>query len=331
VITYYGQNTRAFAAFAEATTEPFQHLFLTGGIRYNNDHKKGFNTAGATGVTNGTDRTWSNVSPRGVVRYEFNDSSNVYFSYTKGFKSGTYNAVTVTGSILPADPETIDAYEGGVKATIIPGVFLNAAVFHYNYKDLQVSTPVLVNGVSATTVQNAGEAHIDGIELALEARVTPQFHLNASANLMKTKMLDFPDASVNIPRTTNGVVTNTGNLSVVQDVSGNQLIRSPKRTFTLGATYTVPLGESQLIFNTSAFFSSKYYLDLTNRVHQPAYEVVSGSITWRMHPQGGFYGTVFVQNLTNQAYLAGEITTAFGDSAQANKPRWFGATVGFDF
>ena len=328
--TVYGQDTRAFAAFGEATWQAIDNLFLTGGLRYNRDRKNAFNERAGVTIT-GTD-VFENLSPRAVVRYQFADSSNVYASYTRGFKSGTFNAVAAAGTRLPAGPEVVDAYELGVKARLLPGVRLEAAAFYYDYQDLQVSTPVVIDGVSATTVQNAGSARIRGIEASLVAAVTRNFQINASLSLLDTEIRDFDNASVQVPRTDlAGNPTLTGNLNVVTDVSGNRLIRAPNYTFSIGATYTTPLFGGELTANASAFFSGRYYFDLTNRLSQPAYEVVNASVTWRAQPDRGLYLSVFGQNLTNQIYSSGFIISSFIDAAQANKPRWFGGTIGFDF
>lgn len=327
--TVYGQNTRAFAVFGEVTWEPLDHLFFTGGLRYNRDDKDAFNER--SGVRTEGAARFENVSPRGVVRWEFAPSSNVYLSYTRGFKSGTFNAVAAAGTQLPASPEIVDAYELGVKARLGRGITLEAAAFHYDYQDLQVSTPVVINGVSATTVQNAGEARINGFEATLNARVTRNLTLNATFTVLDSELRDFPNASVQVPRTVGGVPANNGNVNVVVDVSGNELIRAPDSTFSFGATYRHPLFGGEMTYNATAFFSSSYFFDLTNRLSQPAYEVVNASITWRQHEDRGFYASVFAQNLTNQVYAAGFIISSFIDGSQANKPRWFGATVGFNF
>jgi iron complex outermembrane receptor protein len=325
-----GQNNRAFAAFGEATWQPIQDFYLSGGVRFNRDSVYAFNTTAGVTVENRV--TYNDLSPRASVRYEFLPDSNIYVSYAQGFKSGTFNPAVAAGVAVPAGPEEIDAFEAGIKARLFPGVRVEVAAFRYKYRDLQVSSAVIVNGVSTSTVQNAGRAVINGLEGSLVAQLTPQLQLNASMSLLDTKLQDFPNASVQIPRVDlSGNPTLNGNLGVIQDVSGNKLIRAPGHTFTVGATYTVPLFDGELSINGNAFFSSRYFLELTNRVAQPAYEVVNASVTWRAQPERGFYISVFGQNLTNQLYTAGSLVTGFIDGTQASKPRWFGGTIGFDF
>ncbi|HEY3696227.1 TonB-dependent receptor [Phenylobacterium sp.] len=321
------QNTRAVAGFAEATWNPLERLFLTGGLRYNWESKEASSITAAGVVTAHAKATFHNLSPRAVVRYQFADNSNVYASFSKGYKSGVYS---ITSSPLPIRPEKISAYEVGLKTDIGPRIRLNAAAYHYDYTDLQVAAFVTVNGASRSILQNAGNVKINGFEAGLEAKVTSELSVNAGLSLLKTKINDFPNASINVPRATAGVPDNTGNVTLIANIDGNELARAPKATLSLGATYTHELLGGDLTLNGGIFFSSKYFAELGDRVVQPSYEVLNASATWR-EPDGHYYVTVFGQNLTNQVYAAGHLITAFADATQVSKPRWAGVTVGYDF
>jgi outer membrane receptor protein involved in Fe transport len=73
---------------------------------------------------------------------------NVYFSYSHGFKAGGFNldstagAPISLGSPILGEPrfasETVDAYEGGIKATLFDRMRANLAVFHQEMEDFQV-------------------------------------------------------------------------------------------------------------------------------------------------------------------------------------------------
>ena len=321
------QNTKAWAGFGEVTWNVLENLYLTGGLRYTSEKKEAaaITTAGVTTVA--SDARFHNLSPRAVIRYQFAENANVYASYTRGFKSGLFN---VTSSTSPVNPEKIRAYEAGVKADIGSRIRVNAAAYHYDYTGLQVSAFVTIAGASRAILQNAARVKINGLEGNIEAKVTPDLSLTAGLSLLKTKINDFPNASINIPRTVGGVPDNTGNVTVIANIGGYHLARSPSSTLSLGATYKHDLARGELTLNATAFFSSKYYADLSNRLVQPHYEVVNASATWR-EPNGRYYVTVFGNNLTNQVYAAGHLITAFADATQAAKPRWYGVTVGYDF
>ncbi|MBY8821022.1 TonB-dependent receptor [Sphingomonas colocasiae] len=325
----YGQKSKAIAGFAEATYEAIDDLFLTAGIRYSWDQKQSYNQPLATNVVTQGKQSWKDWSPRAVIRYEFGRGSNVYASYTQGYKAGTFNATTVNGTLIPANPERIEAFEVGVKTQPAPGITVNAAAFHYNYTDLQVSLVTTVNNQIATLLQNAPKAEVDGFEMDVSARVTEGLRLNAGLSLLRPKIVDFVNASVNVPVLVGGLPAGNSTVGPV-DVSGNDLIRAPRWTLNIGANYDTAFAGGVLTFNASAFFSGRYFVELTNRVKQPAYEVVNASVAWRS-PDTHWRLSVFGQNLTNQKYYAGAIITNFADNVSYQKPRWFGVSAGYSF
>ena len=328
----YGQRTRSWAVFAETTWNPVEKLFLTGGVRYSADKKSAFNQTNTAALV-ADEHSWHNFSPRGVIRYQFAPDSNVYASITKGYKSGTYNAVSLTaGKLVPVSPELITSYEIGIKSDIDRRLRLNASAYHYDYKNLQVSAAVtvIVNGspTSLTNLQNAGKVSIDGAEASAEFAVTHDLTLNAGVSLLHTKISNFPNAALNVPATS--PTAPFGNVAVIRSVNGNELIRAPKSTFNIGGSYRHDLLGGDLTLNANAFFSAKYFAELGNRVVQPHYEIVNASATWRA-PDKHYYVTVFGENLTNQIYAVGHLIATYSDATQAAKPRWFGVTVGVDF
>jgi len=327
----YGQDTNAVAGFGEATYEPLDNLFLTAGLRFSWDQKQSYNRAVLTGVATQHTANWTNFSPRVVARYEFAPNSNVYASFTEGYKSGTYNPTTVVGAINPASPEKIKAYEIGVKSEVTDWLRLNAAAFHYDYTDLQVSVVITTPGLPAVTMlQNAPSAAVDGFEANADAWVLDNLKLNAGISVMNANVTDFHNASVILARTNSaGQPTRTGNVSGIANVTGKYLIRAPNWTVNIGGTYTHDLFGGEISLTASAFFSDRYFVDLLNRVNQPSYEVVNASATWRA-PDQHLFVTVFGKNLTDKVYATGFLESTFTDYVSYEKPRWFGFTVGYD-
>ncbi|MDB5453505.1 MAG: hypothetical protein JWO33_2083, partial [Caulobacteraceae bacterium] len=110
-------ETKALAAYADATYAVSDQLFLTVGGRYTQEKKHcslGANSTGPYGDCPGGDpnRTDDGFTPRAVVRYEFDPNTSVYGSYTKGFKSGGYNTGSAAGQLRP---EKISSFEVGAK------------------------------------------------------------------------------------------------------------------------------------------------------------------------------------------------------------------------
>jgi len=340
----YGQDANAVAGFGEMTWNAFGHLFLTGGLRYSWDQKSAFNQTNTAPKVSATS-DFNNVSPRGVLRYEWTKDTDVYFSYSEGYKSGGFNAtsaagvvVSSTGASAAVRPETVKAYELGLKTQLGGRVRADVAAYHYDYSDLQVSAAVLdpVTHASLTNLQNAGVAEINGFEASIVAELAKGLSVNASTELMKAVVHQFSNAVLPLARTNlpncvaGGIPALTGNVTCTIDVSGNDLIRAPRYTYSLGSTYATGLAGGDLSLNVNAFFSGRYFADLSNVVEQPAYKVVNASATWRA-PQGHLYFTVFGDNLTDQVYAVGHLVSTFITASQAAKPRWYGVTVGYDF
>ncbi|TZG25866.1 TonB-dependent receptor [Sphingomonas montanisoli] len=330
-MTIDSQKTRSISGFVEGTYELVDHLFLTGGARYTRDKKTALYIPPASDPNQnraGSSTTFNNLSPRAVARYEFARNSNVYASYSRGFKSGTYNPLTRNGALIPASPEKIEAFEGGIKTNLGSNVRFNAAAFHYNYTNLQVTQFGTINGVTVSFLQNAGKAKIDGAEASLEVKFNQHFRMSASAARLKTKITDFPGAAVTIPNP--AVPPMSGNITTPINVSGKDLPRAPHWTGNIAANYTTDLGGGKLDVDASVYLTSRWYVDVLNRVAAPGYALANGSISWTT-PDEHWRLSVFGKNLFNERYFATLLTFGGTDQFAYDKPRWFGGTVAYKF
>src|SRR3546814_20018859 len=102
------------------------------------------------------------VPPKFGNQFSPIDDVLLYGTVSKGYKSGGFNL----GINLPAfDPESIWAYEAGLKLTTSDGrLRANLATFYYDYPNLQVSKVI----DSPVLSENAAEAQIYGaVQVAL--------------------------------------------------------------------------------------------------------------------------------------------------------------------
>jgi len=340
-IVDYGVKTAAYSAYAEGTLEPIDNLFFTAGLRYSNEKKSAFNRpldanmVPIPGKSVGASKRWDAWTPRFVARYEFSPSNNIYASFSKGFKSGSFDASSALGAVTPVDPENVNAYEIGVKTRLMPGVTINGAVFRYDYQDLQVTS--LFSGLDANgnpftfaRLGNAAQARINGAELTGSFTVTHAFHIEANLSYLDTKFTSFPNASFNVPNIVNGLPS--GNKSVVGDLTRKQLMRAPKWTGSISATYEVDdLFGGSLLLDGSVFRSALYYGDVNNRVEQPAYTLLNLGATWRMQPDKGLYLRIQGKNLTSAKIATQLFITGTSDEITLQKPANWLLTVGYDF
>jgi len=125
---------------------------------------------------------FSNLSGRLTVQYDLSDDANIYATYSTGYRSGGFNGDyfdEVNDSADAFNEEEIESMELGYKSMFWDGrAQLNAALYSYDYTDLQVST-VLTEGSKVTSaIANAGSASRDGVEMSL--RVAPTDNLLVS-------------------------------------------------------------------------------------------------------------------------------------------------------
>jgi len=179
---------------------------------------------------------WSSVSPRFSIDYRWSPEVMTYISAAKGYKGGGFNDGIQTRcyrSPLPNCglneylPENLWTYEAGIRTDLFDRrVRLNITAFLTKYKDQQIQLadpgpPPLVYTVN-------GDSTVKGFEAEFLARPTQNLVLKASVG--------YVDASYDKDiRGASGAVAVT---------SAVPFYRSPKWSYTLGASYTVPMGES---------------------------------------------------------------------------------------
>jgi iron complex outermembrane receptor protein len=252
-----------------------------------------------------------------------------YASYNRGFKSGVYNISTIT-NVLATQPETVDAYEGGLKSQWLDRrLTLDAAVYYNKYNNLQVA--VTEPGTNTQISENAAKATTSGIEVEGTLRPTDRILLRAGTSIFfEAKYDSFPNCSVFVVIPTGGLANATG------DCSGKRLPSTPN-TFDLQAQYTYPLPNGQsLVFNglysySSLFNYAPYASPATRAPPQQPINTVNLSGTWRSSDQR-LHATVWGRDLVNQQNIfRGLFYTAFGYETTYARGATYGLTLGYDF
>ena len=138
------------------------------------------------------DISFEEVTGRFVVDWvpnvDFTDETLVYFSFSKGYKSGGINPPIDT-TLFPNtptsfDPEEIDAYEIGTKNTFWDRTMqANFSVFYYDYGDLQIGKII-----NRTSVNENTDAEIFGAELELLWAPTENWQFNAAVSYLDTEL-----------------------------------------------------------------------------------------------------------------------------------------------
>jgi iron complex outermembrane receptor protein len=227
-------------------------------------------------------------------------------------------------SPIPVEPETIKTIEGGIKADPLPWLRTNLAIYHNDYKDLQVQAKD-ANGVNYI-LQNAANAKIYGGELEVTASPTSDLNIRLGVAYVHARYEDFPLAQAFIPRTNLSGVPIGGNNVVAADASGKVMTRAPEWTFNIGFDYTTPVAGGEMTFAGNVFHSTKLYYDFLNIFEQGAYTLVNGSIGWTT-PDERWRFSVWATNLTNEKVWQTLRPGAFGTDGFYEQPRKVGVGV----
>jgi iron complex outermembrane receptor protein len=312
----YTQDTRSYALFGQADYRITDRLIATAGLRYSADEKSMDYRSQAEGglvvlLNFKQEKTFSAWSGRLGLRYELSDDVNLYATYNRGFKSGGFfgGLATTAEEMEPYDNEQLDAFEVGVKSQLFDRrLRLNASAFYYDYQDQQVFAQVLRNGLTVLVLDNAANSEVYGAEVEATARVTENFTVEAGLSLLKAEYGEY--------------------VTLTDDFSGNTLPQSPKVTFNIAASYSLPLANgSELNATLDAAYSSKIYFDNSNaeRLSQDAVWVVGAQGGWTS-PDGKVELGGFVRNLFDETYAVSisNIDSLGEDLMTLNRPRSIG-------
>ncbi len=286
-------SSKSYAGFADVRFDLTDRLTLGLGARYTRDKKNIFNnfgriaslvrltlpsftgvecvrvtgvfspapgvvlpTYGAANNCNGS-KSFGKFTWRANINYDLDDNKLLYASFSRGFRSGGFNGRSSSPTSLgPYDPETVDAYELGLKADWLNrSLRTNLAFFYTKYEDKQEEVvqpaPPGSSSPQETVVRNASSADIKGFEAEITALLSSELSFNAS--------FSYTDAEYN--RFFNDVVGLTPGSpadGIPDDVSTLTLRRAPKIQWAAGFNYSRDLGSGKLDFSTLLRFQSKY-------------------------------------------------------------------------
>ena len=326
----------SYAVYAEGYYDVTDNLTLTVGGRYTDDKV----THGVKHLFPGQDVShydkFDKFTPRVALNYRA-DWGSVYASYSKGFKAGGYNSPNF-GPVERVEPESIDAYEIGVK--LIPGnnIQIEFAAFHYDWQNLQIA--IIDTGSLGISQENAAGAKINGFEAATRWAANEMVSIGLSYTHLDGKYQDYPNASGFVARATvdgdgDGMPDNPdlkGLQRASLDYIGVRTAQTPKNSFAADMIVAFPItGNWSGKFVAIASYSDDY--DMIAGAGGPAkltvqddYTVVNLTLDIE-NQQSGLSVQLFVDNATDEKYLFESQTTNYGGYQGVQFPRIFGARL----
>ena len=255
---------------------------------------------------------WSEFVPSTSLSWHINDDSLLYFTASKGYKSGAYVAQRTTAetAVVPLEPEFATNFEVGLKTELMDNrLRLNATVFTMDYEDLQVFRLVgsLLVGASA-------EATTRGIEIDATALVNDNWIVKASYGYLDAEYDTFISGS--------------------DDLSGNTLPRSADNSFTINSNYTFDLsGGSTIDFGLNYAYKGEYFLEVSNvpESKEGDYGLLDANLGWTS-ADGGWEVVAWGKNITDEEFRTHTIVSNVSGTVDLwNIPATYGLTVTRNF
>ncbi len=332
-------ETDTYAVFVQGDFELSEQWSLVAGVRWTEDEKDisatplcidagpgsdfglpddpcplffgGTAQVGPPLISNRDEGEWSGVFE---LDWRPNDNLLVYAKYSRGNKAGGFNAGAAmlfdAATAFEYGGEILTSYEAGLKATLFDGkARLNASVFQYDYDDFQSFSQQGLNLIVFNT-----DAENTGAEIELVANPSEgwEFLLGVSIQDAMQKSVSF------------GPVTRDRPMPNSPDLTFNGMGRYEWSAFN-GAM------AAQVDFN---------YIDerILNGIDHPglfddSYTIANARLGY-VTGDGTWDASVWVKNFTDEDYVPGlfDITTFTGAIIDApGAPRWFGATLRYNF
>lgn len=286
---------------------------------------------------------WNATTGTAGLQWSPNDDSLVFAKYTRGYKSGGFNA----GAFAPdrtgyTEPEYIDAYELGVKQTFLRRLTANLSVFRYDYKDAQYPSTVRdpVSNINESRFFNLENAVSQGVELEAQWAVTDALQLNLSYSFLDTEIQDrrcFIDGDDTLAVAPDARPCGTPGQQTGQSIDGGRLPSSPENKIAFNANYTWDMPLGALTLSGIWTYRDEAYFSVFSRDYNlaPSYDETDLRVLWK-DAQNRYTLIGFVRNVFDQeGYEAvGATQTAWGSrsfSVSPTPPRVYGVEAQFRF
>ncbi|HEY0625736.1 MAG TPA: TonB-dependent receptor [Allosphingosinicella sp.] len=336
-------DTKSYAAFADFSVNLSDQWRLSAGARYTIDKRAAevqrltyaglispfFGGTPRTPIVTNTDytndRTDKQFTPRVSLSYLPTPDMTLYASYSKGFKSGGFDmrgdARLTPETVNGFEPETVDAYEVGMKTYALNRAFYFAlAGFYSDYKDQQVTIQVPTTTGIASFVNNAADSRIWGFEAEARANMTDNFSISGT--------FGYTDADFKRVITTDPITRQPIDVSNVWDFQN-----TPTVNFSVSPNYVHNLGDGSTIsFTPTLSHRSEYQqFEVPNALlDEDGYTLVDAAIVWTSANRR-YQISAVGRNLADERYRIGGYNfpgAVFGNSIVAfyGPPRTFTIT-----
>ncbi|WP_243451098.1 TonB-dependent receptor [Sphingosinicella sp. CPCC 101087] len=338
-------NADNWAVFGTAIWNPIDPLTITGGLRYTEEHKDytffrrqqdGVTLNPFLGMLDGVKGVYdgNRTDYRISIDYRFSPEVLVYATTATGFKGGgigprPFNPEQARGF----DPEVLTSYEIGLKTDLFDRrLRFNAAAFYSEYDGIQLallSCPQFGGPGPCALPQNAGDAHIQGLEFEVFARPIDGLQIDGSLS-----WIDFEYQCVNIQvvRPLNpGEVDECSTDPEILAGLGERPPALPEWKWSWGVQYEIPFQGGTLTPRFDMAFNGATAGGVTSGGFSlPSFHIANARLTWR-DADDDWQVALEVTNLFEEYYFLTSFDLRAAGAgfvkAQPGRPREWAVTV----
>ena len=257
-------------------------------------------------------KTFTSPTWQAGVDWQLTSEQLLYFTASKGYKSGGYNLRAQTpAEFTPYYPETVTQEELGLKADWHPGgtaLRSNLALYYQSYNNIQRTEAAIIDGGLVTTLVNAATATVKGIEADVTWLPLKTLELRA--------YWSYSDAGYSKWEVPNG----SGGFS---NYSDNAFAYSPRNSGGGSARQSFPLPGTAgtLVAGIDGYHRTTIQLQDINVLPwglSQAYTIGNLRFEWNEIMNSGVSTAIFVRNFTNtHYYTAGTPVSGLGSTVKA--------------
>lgn len=315
----YGLDTKGIAVFNQLNLKIARNLSFTGGVRFDYEEAELAYTYISTMAgldLPGQDTIFPKLKdhvflPRVAINYLLN-KTNLYASYSSGYKPGGYNSTFEKPEHLMFKNETSHNFEIGVKTPLLSNLFFTELAFFYTQlKDQQIYRTVPSG--RGSYLDNSGLSENKGVEVTLKTRPHHGFEGMISYGYTHSEIKDY--------KVNNEVNYNNKYTPYI-----------PRHTMAMQLTKNIILRNNtwfeNLRLNALYQQTGKLYWNLSNSLNEERYGVLNANVSFI---KNNLQFEIWGKNLTNSRFNSFMFEALGNVYAQENKPMTIGASISVKF
>ena len=235
---------------------------------------------------------YSHLSPKAGVVYRLNDLNQVYANVRHAFRAPSVGTLFRSGKNINTTelkPVKTDSIEIGYRGYALNNISYELAIYYMEKTDDIVS---VINSESDRVSLNSGESIHKGIELGLQASMTPEVTINTSFSYSEQTYGQFEylySCFTCSPRVINQIL----------NFDGNDIGKAPKTLGNIALRYE-PIAFHGLMLEFEVEHVGQYYTDETNTNEYSGHELFNLRGRYQVNAELDVYTRV--QNLTDKRY-----------------------------